>query len=138
MNQQIIPTDTVAAYIAMPATEREAAYRALRNRQSDEYNQRVGPRASRSRWREVEQRRAAGGRHAQTADRLERRIEQERDEYDRNAVVKHCLAVLTGRYDVSVRESGYAGGYGNPDAQAMLVAAVRGRVRELAATVTRS
>jgi hypothetical protein len=48
---------------------------------------------------EIDKRRAAGGRHVETAKRLEIALGEERAEYDLAAHCKTILAIWTGRYD---------------------------------------
>jgi hypothetical protein len=100
----MVTTYTIDEILAMNATTAEATYRTLRTELHEDY-QSVGPRATRHAMHEIDKRRAAGGRHVETAKRLEIALGEERAEYDLAAHCKTLLAIWTGRYDDGLWQS---------------------------------
>lgn len=121
----IVEARRIAA-LSVHATETE--YRALRDRLQEEYASSAGPHAQRNRTHEIAKRRAAAGRPAERADRLEQEGEEFARDYDESVRLKALLALRTGRYDEAICDdsrpmSGTAPGL--DEAVALIIAARR-------------
>lgn len=101
---EVTLADEAREFAALPMGEREERYRELRTHLESEYSLYAGPRACRNRANQVARQREAGGNHIRTADRLEVEGEEILRAYDRGVALKSCFAILTGRYDDTLKK----------------------------------
>lgn len=102
MKQLEITSQTTAQdLIALTPADQEQAYRGIRERLQEMYDQRG---SIRNEANYIAKSRAAG--HSERADRAEQKLEEQQEEYSRLAHIKALLARLTGRVP--------AGGYSAP------------------------
>lgn len=91
-------SNTVQDLLSVPVSERKTAYREMRASLESDWIH-VSPSALRNRFAQCEKLAAAGGYRKALSERNIELIQDDRDDYDRKAHIKHLMAVLAGNYD---------------------------------------
>jgi len=116
---------------SLTPSEAEAIYQTLRAEMSARWNSSIAPHRARTLAKLAAIRTAAGGHHAENADRMGAEAAANGTEYDCLRHITAALAIRAGRYDEVVRRGGNPYWTGDPIINAAVAAVVAVRKAEI-------